>query len=219
MINVNEYRVIDLSHKLIPSESKINGDYLHGRVLNDRPINVHEFKAWNARMHHIDGQTHTGTHIECPYKYDENGNDFGSIPLDFFMGEAVACNFEYKKKDEIVTPDDFSKFGIKAGDIVLVWGCSGKEEEQAYIANEAIDWLIGKRIKMFGCENIRHSPPGTPWGPGDTDYKLLRARIMFVDGLQGLNQIKKSRVFFIALPVRIVRVTAIWTRAIVFEDK
>ena len=48
--------------------------------------------------------------------------------------------------------------------------------------------------------------------------RLLLAGIAFLDALTGLHQITKQRVFLIALPVRMQRVTASWTRAIVLEE-
>jgi kynurenine formamidase len=47
---------------------------------------------------------------------------------------------------------------------------------------------------------------------------LLLAGIPMVDALLGLDQIKKSRVFFIALPAKLRRVTASWTRAVALEE-
>ena len=219
MINIDDYRVIDLSQGIIPGELKTNGNYLFGTVNNNRPLEIREFKAWNARMHKIEGQTHMGTHVECPRKYDEEGQDFGIIPVTSFMGSAVACNFQNKKSGDRITSDDFRYCGVTTGDIVLAWGSSSVPEEQAYISDEAINWLMRIKIKMFGCENIGHADPGTPYGIGDSDHKLLQSGIIFIDGLQGLHKIKKKRVFFIALPVRISRITASWTRAVALEEK
>ena len=139
MIDMSKYRVIDLSYKLIPAERKINGNYLHGHTLCDRPIELQEFKAWNARMHHIQGQTHTGTHVECPYKYSDDGPDFITIPITSFISEAVACNFENKKAGESVSADDLRNLGVKTDDIVLIWGSEKIHDNQPYISNEAID--------------------------------------------------------------------------------
>ncbi len=81
MIDRSKYRIIDLSYELVPGEQKIDGRYLHGEPFYGRPIEVQEFIAYDARMHFIRTQTHNGTHVEAPYKYDENGADDGSMPL------------------------------------------------------------------------------------------------------------------------------------------
>ena len=219
MIDLSKYRVIDLSYELVPGELKVDGQYLHGKVFYNRPIEVQEFFiAHGVRQHFIQGQTHTGTHVECPYKYSETGPDFGSIPVTDFMGEAVACNFTHKRAGEAVTIDDFRQAGVKTGDIVLAWCRSETVGNVPYITNEAIDWLVETKIKMLGLENLRYSPPGTPLGQGDSDCRLLLAGIIMIDALLGLHQITKPRVFFMALPVKLRRVTAGWTRAIALEE-
>jgi len=218
VIDLSKYRLIDLSYELVPGERKIDGRYLHGQPLWGRPIEVQEFIAYSARMHFIQGQSHSGTHAEASYKYSETGDDVASIPVESYLGEAVACNFTTKKAGEVVTEEDFERAGVKSGDIVLAWGSQDTVSDPPYATVEAIDWLVETKIKLMGAENLRLSPPGTPYGLGDADGKLLLGGVALADGLLGLDQIKKSRVFFIALPTKLRRVTAAWTRAIALEE-
>ena len=218
MIDLSKYRVIDLSYELVPAERKIDGRYLHGSTFYDRPIEVQEFIAFGARMHHIQTQTHLGTHAECPYKYSDEGPDFADMPATAYMGEAVACNFTHKKAGEPITSEDFRQAGVKAGDIVLVWCSEETLHDTPYFTIEAVDWLIETKIKMLALENLHYSPPGTPVGQGDADCKLLLAGITMLDAPLGLNQITKQRVFFMALPAKMRRVTALPVRAIAFEE-
>ena len=217
MIDLSKYRIIDLSYEVVPGERRIDGHYLHGEPLFGRPIEVQEFIAYGARMHFIQGQTHAGTHAEGTYKYSVEGPDVGTMPIEAYLGEAVACNFTRKQAGEAITADDFRRAGVRSGDIVLAWGPIETGDNPPYITVEGTDWLIETRIKLMGIENLGHSPPGTPLGQGDADCKLLQAGIAMVDALLGLNQIRKPRVFFIALPVKMRRVTASWVRAIALE--
>ena len=218
MINLSKYRIIDLSYELLPGERKMDGRYLHGQPFYGRWIELQEFIAYGARMHFIQSQTHNGTHAEAPYKYSETGADCVQMPVECYMGEAVVCNFSRKKAGEPITVEDVKSCGVKAGDIVLAY--AGKEtlSNPPYMTVEAIDWLIATKIKLFANENLLYSPPGTPVGPGDADCKLLLAGITMVDALTGLSQIKKPRVFFIGLPIKMRRVTACWVRAIALEE-
>jgi len=218
MIDLSKYRVIDLSYEMTPGERKLDGHYLHGDCLFGRPTEVQEFIAYGARMHFIQGQTHSGTHAECPYKYSNSGPDFVDMPLTSYMGEAVSCDFSYKRAGEAITIQDFQRFGVKAGDIVLTWCSKETLHNVPYITVEAIDWLIAQKIKALVLENMRYSPPGTPAGQGDADCKLLLAGISMIDAPLGLSQIKKPRVFFIALPVKMRRITACTVRAIALEE-
>ena len=215
MIDLSNYRIIDISHELVPGERKLDGRYLHGEPFHGRSVEVEEFEAFNARMHFIHSQTHNGTHVEAPYKYDENGADIAQMPVDRYMGEAVVSDMDHRAGEE-VTPDDLAAAGIKADDVVLL-RC-GLEKEEPYLSCESIDWLIKTGIKAIGLENVRHSPPGTPFGKDDGDGKFLLAGIPYLDAVTGLHQITKPRVFFIGLPVKIRRVTASWARCIVLEE-
>ena len=169
-------------------------------------------------MHFFQGHTHCGTHAEATYKYEEDGPDIATMPLDSYLGEAVACNFTHKQAGEAVTADDFRRAGIESGDIVLAWGCAEYADNKPYIGVEAMDWLIETRIKLLAIEYLDFAPPGTPFGRENGDARLLLTGIPIVDGPTGLDQITRERVFFMALPVKLQRVTASWTRAIAFEE-
>ena len=218
MIDLSKYRIIDLSLELVPGERRVDGRYLHGEPIWGRPIEVQEFTAFEARMHFIQGQTHAGTHVEAPYKYSETGADIGSMPVVCYIGEAAACNFEHKEAGAPITPDDLCSAGVKTGDIVLAWGAPAVADNPPYMTFEAIDWLIEREVKLFGNERIGFSPPGTPYGCESGDARMLLGGIVLADALRGLSQITKPRVFFIALPVKMRRITASWTRAIVLEE-
>ena len=139
------------------------------------------------------------------------------MPVASYLGEALVCDFSDKGAGEAIEPGDLSHAGVRAGDIVLARGSAATAEEPPFLAEAATDWLIETGIKLFGSEYVRPSPPGTPFGIGDYDGKLLLAGIPIIDALRGLDQIRKERVFFIALPLRMKRVSATWTRAIALE--
>lgn len=221
MIDLSKYRVIDLSHEMWPSEQKTTGRHRHGRpCFGERPIELEEFYHADdgARMHFFRSQTHNGTHVEAAYKYDEKGNDAADTALDMYMGEAVAINFS--DRSGALNPEDFGDAGVKRGDIVLAWG---KPDAGLYLATETISWLIDTRIKAIAKENIRSYAPGAVSDPDNPtrnpDAAFLLAGVGMVDCVEGLHQITRPRVFFIALPLRLHRVTASWTRAIVLEER
>ncbi len=218
MIDLSKYRIVDLTYELVPGERKIDGHYLHGDPMGGRPIEVQEFIAYGARMHFFQAQTHLGTHVEATYKYDESGPDLGAMPVASYLGEAIVCDFSHKREAEPITPQELSQAGVKSGDIVLAWASEATRNNRPYLTNEAVDWMIQIGIKMLGIQALLYSPPGTPTGMGDSDCRLLLAGIPMIDSIRGLDEIRKKRVFFIALPLKIRRITAFSTRAIVLEE-
>lgn len=219
MIDLSKYRIIDLSCEVLPGEWKTDGRYLHGEGPYGRPVEVREFFAYNARMHLVQGQTHTGTHAEGFYKYDDNGLDMADMPLEYFIGEAVVCDLAHKPAGAPITGADLRRAGVKSGDIVLLRGAEQPRGQWPHISSDAVEWMIGAKVKMVGMEFVRMSAPGTPLGKEDSDGRLMLSGIAMIDMLTGLHQITKPRVFFIGLPLRLHRVTATWTRAIALEER
>ena len=221
MIDLSKYRIIDLSHELFPSEQKTDGRQRHGRpVFGERPIDLTEFfhSEDGSRMHFIHSQTHNGTHVEAPYKYAEDRADVADMPLDTYIGVAAVCRFA-GSAGGAVTPLELGRQGIARGDIVLAWGGPRREGGKPYLSLDAVDWLIETGVKALGVENLGLMPPGEPKeGRLAADARLLLAGVGLIDAVTGLDQISRSRVFFIGLPVRMHRLTASWTRAVALEE-
>ena len=218
MIDLSKYRVIDLSYELIPGERKIDGTYTHGETWVNRPIEVQEFMAYGARMHFIQAQTHLGTHCEAAYKYLDEGPDAAGMKLESYLGEAVLCDFSDRQGGDVITVDDFEQAGVQEGDGVLLRTDVELMGEMPHMTTESLDWLIDTGIKLLA------SGGNLLYGPTYPDHlaaerKLLERGIPTIDALYDLAQIRKKRVFFIALPVKMQRVTAAWTRAIALEEK
>lgn len=219
MIGLNQYRIIDLSHDMVPGEMKIDGRYLHGEPFFGRAVEVQEFIAYGARMHFIQSQTHNGTHCEGAYKYLDEGADMAGMPLASYIGEAVVCDFSHKGPGEAVSADEFRRAGVRAGDIVLVRTNPDHKGELPYFAADVLDFFIEIRIKLLASSgNLYYGPTDVPDAHNHAERRLLEEGIPMVDCLKGLDQITKERVFFIGLPLKMHRVTATWTRAIALEE-
>jgi len=219
MLDLSRYRILDLSRELIPGERRVNGEYLHGIPAAGRSLEVAEFRAMEARMHFIEGQTHLGTHVEAPYKYADGGADAAALPLSACLGPAAACNLTSITPGAPITAAHFRQYDIRPGDIVLAWGSASDEGAMPHLAPDSIDYLIRAEVKLVGIDTIEWSEPGTPWGMTTSDARLLQAGVIVADGLTGLHQIRRERVLFIGLPLRMQRVTATWVRAVALEEK
>jgi len=221
-IDLKKYRIIDLSYEIVPGEWRTTGEYVHGtpwETFDVRAVEVTEFTSYGARMHWVKGESHSGTHAEAPYKYFQAGKDVGTMPLESYMGEAAVCNFSEKGALEPITPEDLEAAGVREGDIVLAYGPETEDSELPYLSDQALQWLIDRKVKMVGIKNILISHPDRGMaGINENEAKLFGAGIAMTDGLTNLSKIRKPRVFYIGLPVRIRRLSAFWTRAIALEQ-
>jgi kynurenine formamidase len=217
VIDLNNYRVVDLSYELVPGERLINGEYRPGEPWYGRTLELQEFVFSTARMHFLQAQTHLGTHTEAPYKY-QDGPDVAGTDLSSYMGEAAVCDFSAKAGGEAITGPDFERAGVQHGDIVLVRTGKDLGDARPVMTVEAIDWLLSQEIRLLGSGgNVLYGPDVD--GHLAAERRLLAAGIPLVDGLYRLDQLTASRVFFMALPLRIQRLTASWTRAIALEPR
>ncbi len=214
MIDLNDYRLVDLSKKLKPGIDTHDGTYMHGTELRRLELREFIFAGDNTYMNWIETETHIGTHVEGPSHYLKEGRDIASIPLENFIGEAILVNLTHKKPNEPILLDDLG--GVKKEDIVLLFASKNySDEERPYIAPEAAEYLYEKAIKMLGIDDsIRVEAPNSM----ATHDFLLRNDIPIVEGLDNLQDLKKQRFFFIGFPLRIAGLDSSWIRAVALEN-
>ena len=174
-------------------------------------------------MHFIRGETHTGTHIEAPYKVFEGGKDVASMPLDSFIGDAIVVDCSTKKAGEPITGRELEEAGVKEGDRVLVRGPAAQLSPIPYLTEEATNWLIKKRIKLLALQNCTEYLPDQLSGKSPNDrgnaVELFRNEVAIIDGIVNLEKIRKKRVFLIALPLNFTHLETSWGRIVALEER
>lgn len=217
MIELKGYRIIDLSAELNPGVLKANGEYIHGKEARRFEIRQFIYAPDKCLMHWVETETHIGTHVEMPAHYMKEGKSASQMPIELFMGEAIVLGFDFLKpkdgKAQPIKPEHLTK--VKEGDIVLMWS-SYKGVEAPYISPEAAEWLAQKRIKMLGVQNIGVE---ASYELMATHKNMLKNDIPLIEGLVNLDAIKKERVFYIGLPLRVANLDASWIRAIALEER
>jgi len=217
MIDLKEYRTIDLSAELHPGVLKVNGEYVHGREARRFEIRQYVYAPDKTFMHWVETETHIGTHVEMPSHYVENGKSASELPIETFMGEAIVLKFDFLKpqngKGKPITVGHLAK--VKEADIVLMWS-PYKGAGAPYISTDAAKELAQKQIKLLGVQNIGVEESYTAMA---THGNLLRNDIPIIEGLANLDNIKKERVFYIGLPLRIYGLDSSWIRAIALEER
>ncbi|MGQ9514291.1 MAG: cyclase family protein [Thermoproteota archaeon] len=212
MIDLSKYRIVDLSAEVVPGI--LRGErYLHGSTRRRFELRRFIYTPDSTFMNWVETETHVGTHVECPLHYLENGKDVSSLPLSTFMGEAVVVNMRHRCAEPI-KPIDLESEDVEKGDILLMWsGLSGME--RPFIAAETAKWLSEKRIKMIGVDD---SISVEAVGSMATHDHLLRNDIPIIEGLCHLEDLRRKRVFFLALPLRVRGLDSSWVRAIALEE-
>jgi len=250
LIDLNKYRIIDLTLTVVSADSWIQFPRKLVKGAMEPPTKIEPIstiKEHGVFVNYIETTTQSFTHYDAPIHFDENGLANDEVPLEQLMGEAVVIDMMHKRPGEGVTATDLEASGIevKPGDIAIIrtgwtdraWGTREFWEKMIYLTEDACDWLIKKRIKALAqdfmtdlaplhrCEvcgqltPVRKDIPGQP-EPERSHIKFLKENgILLIEWLTNLGKIKKPRVFFICLPMKLKGTDGAPARVIALEEK
>lgn len=210
-------RVIDLSLPVYNEMPVYPGDpkvfFMKYRSINPDGYNLTQFLMGS----------HTGTHLDVPLHFVDGGQSIDKFPPESFMGEAYVVDLSYKKAEEDITPEDLAPYEdkIQSGTKLLLrtdWYKVLPDrryfKEQPRISYELALWLVEKKVSLLGLE----TPTINPVDNKKLHQTLLSGGIILVEALAHLDEIKKDKVFFIALPLKIVNGDGSPVRAVAIED-
>ncbi|MDO8685175.1 MAG: cyclase family protein, partial [Clostridiales bacterium] len=168
--------------------------------------------------------SHMGTHIEVPYHHLKEGVDPADYPVENLMGEAIVLDYSFKKNGEMITLDELKKHKdrIKEGDIIFIYTGMDKLfrterwNEQPYIAEEGIDWLISLKPKIIGTDATGFEVPGTDYQPNHLN--MFKNNIAMVESATNLDRIGDERVTVFILPLPIEGIDACPVRIIAVRE-
>jgi arylformamidase len=163
-------------------------------------INKNEAKSNLSR---ISFGSHTGTHIDAPFHFLEDGITVDRLPLELLIGRARVVEVTAPVIDETV----LDEFDFTADARVLfktrnsyLWNQKGFVKEFVYITHGAARALVNGGIKVVGIDYLSVEQFGVE------DYKthrtLLEAGTMIIEGLD-LREIEPGDYELICLPLKI----------------
>lgn len=174
-------------------------------------------KGNNANLSRISIGLHTGTHIDTPYHFLEEGKTLEEINILRFYG--IAKVFELRSEDKILLRD-IEDLNIERNDIILFKTKNSillqeKTFHENYVglSLEVAEYLVDKEIRAVGIDYLSIGPRGEE---GRRVHKtLLSKEIGIIEGLD-LSKVSSGKYFFIALPLKIKGGEGSPVRAILF---
>jgi arylformamidase len=218
------YRVVELSHVLIPGKEEYRLEVENGFVEEFLPQYTRPIDAWYI-MSDVRMWSHVGTHMESPYHYLKDGEDVAGIALDRLVGEATLIDLSHKKVGEPITHQDLQAFDedIRSGDAVFVYTGLGanyrtpQAHDRPYFTEDAILWLCEKGISMLGvdCSGIeKRDAPEQP-----AHRTLFSHGIPLIEHLAHLEQLRAKRFLVVAVPMRVHGLDASPVSVIALEER
>ena len=206
-------RIIDISWPVQPAMT----------TYKDRNDVVFTPVATWQRDHHrlsaVSMNVHTGTHVDAPAHFLEQGCSVEAVLLTSLVGpckvlDLTACI-------DRIAAADLAMHDLVAGDIVL---CKTKNSvlpdtapfdyNFTFLAADAAQLLVDKRIKAFGIDYIGIE---RAQAAHDTHKLLMSNNIAIVEGLR-LGHVAPGAYEFICLPLLLLGLDGAPARAILLQD-
>ncbi len=165
---------------------------------------------------------HAGTHVDAPMHFlGEKGLDVARMPLDRFMGEAIALDTP-KNPGEDVTLSDIQGADIRAGDIVLFrTGWETRVSSPAFFEGQwpglhpqLVEELIRRGVKAVGGDIASADSPAAIAAGAPAHKRAAQAEMPIFEALVNLDRVVGLRFTFIGFPLKLENCEASPIRAI-----
>lgn len=158
-----------------------------------------------ANLSKITMGTHSGTHIDAPLHFIQEGKDISSLPLEDMIGIARVIEIS---DPHLITVNELLDHKIRAGERILfktlnsstVWKTDDFIEHFVSVSREAAEFLAKLAVKAIGVDYL--SVGGYHSDGSDIHRILLGAGIWLIEGLD-LSAVDPGDYFIICLPLRI----------------
>lgn len=143
--------------------------------------------------------SHSGTHIDSPAHYIEDGLTIDRIPPDIFIGPVTIIDLGVRRS--AVRAEDIRPF-LNCERLIIKTGYSDVTEfdpAYAYLSSDAADCVATSAIRVIGID----TPSIEEYmGTGDVHRRILGAGIPVIEYLD-LSAVREGDYYMIALPLKI----------------
>ncbi len=167
--------------------------------------------------------TQSGSHVDAPYHFSNEGKTIDQMNLKYFMGNALVINVNYKKANEMVMLEEILPFEDRIGkyDIVLFrfdwYKKAGTEEffNHPFLSKEVGEYLISNGIMTVGTDCINLDSTGGTEFPLHDMYSEKEGII--AENLAHFDDIDFEDPFVIFLPLKFIGVDGSPVRAVAVQ--
>lgn len=149
--------------------------------------------------------THTGTHIDAPYHYFDDGAKIDEIPLSRFYGRCTVLTFS-----GLITGEDMDTILPHCQKKILLRG-----DGEAYLTPSAVFVMSDYGINMVGTDGLTLAQPDDEL---EIHRELLLHDILILEGLD-LSAVSDGDYTLSAFPLRLGSLEAAPVRAILMAQQ
>jgi arylformamidase len=167
--------------------------------------------------------SHTGTHIDPPFHFLDDGATAEDLPLDVMMGEATVADLRGTAGP--IGPDELAGLSLseKVTRLLLrtdnsaLWATDPHAFPDEYVSLSAdgARWLVDHGIRLIGIDFLSIEARGAPGHP--THRTLLESGVVILEGLD-LSGVAPGEYTLVCFPLKIAGGDGAPARAVLLED-
>lgn len=177
------------------------------RVKIDRVSSIAKGDSYNTSR--LSLGSHTGTHLDAPYHFVEQGLTVDKLPLDLLIGPAFVAEIDGLESNTIEVfdlarlhfPKSTTRLFLKTTNSFF-WEDRLSEFEYEYIhlGPKTAEWLVKRGIQLLGVDYLSVEAFGTY--EHRVHHTLLQAGVVIIEGLN-LSRVPAGGCQVMCLPLRI----------------
>ncbi len=178
---------------------------------DDPPVELELVKSMDKGAHanvsRLNAGVHTGTHVDAPHHFLNDGRTVEGLPLDILTGPCYVAQIPDEIEDlnaevleRIPIPTDTKRllFGTRNSHL---WanGETVFQEDFVAVTEDGAQWLVEHGIRLVGVDYLSVAP----FGESEPTHKvLLTAGIVVVEGLN-LSKVPRGIYDLYCLPLKL----------------
>lgn len=161
----------------------------------------------NANVSRVAMGVHTGTHVDAPYHFLEDGTTVDTLPLDILIGSVQVVDLG--DQVYLITADVLQKASIIPGVSRIlfktrnsqIWERGETEFQTSFvgISADGAEYLVSKGIQLVGIDYLSIAPYKNS---RPTHQILLNAKVIIIEGLD-LSNVKAGVYQLVCLPLKL----------------
>lgn len=175
----------------------------------DPPISIKRVQDMEqgdtANVSMVSMGAHSGTHIDAPIHFIQQGVGVDKMPLDATVGRARVVEI---RDSESIKPEELLRHHIRRGERILfktrnssyVWQSDEFVEDFVFISEEAASFLAERCVRTVGVDYL--SVGSFKRGGSHVHKILLGAGIWIIEGLD-LSRVSPGKYELICLPLKL----------------
>ena len=210
-------RIIDLTLPLTPGQRGVSKEIKF----------TLEHDGWNAATWQL--YSHAGTHMDARLHFVPGAESIDQHTPERCMGPAWVVRLPAIGSRALLTVAHLGAVADKfsEGESLLLhtgWSRHAVADPARYrnelprISEELALWCVAKKVKLLGVEQPSVADVNNRAEVTRIHEILLRGGVIIVEGLTNLDQLAQDRVFFAALPLKLVGGDGSPVRAFAIED-